>query len=186
MWLKTCGKDFWDTLYTDQIGSHTSCSNTEKGGIKFISHAPVQIPAFILYLLDRRLNFFTIIEHFLSIRPDCTSDRIFLQIRRGKTNLQEVFKRQNLRRWFFESSVKTLCNEAGVKDFGLNEYMINHRIRFSMTALLINEDHTDSSIILSISHLSATTLARYHNLKGLEGCWQQQSSFQNGAGIRAL
>lgn len=172
-----CGRKVY--IYTERIGSRTGGSKTKKGGIKFISRAPVQVPLFDVDLLDGRLNFFKMFEHLLSIRPDCASDRMFLQVNRGRTKPEEFFKRQNLGRGFFERSVKTICNEAGVQGSGLNDYMTNHGLRSSMTSLLIDAGHTDSSIILRTGHSSATTLARYHNLRGSEGLRQQHSLFQD-------
>lgn len=166
-------------LYTERIGSRSGGSKTKRGGVKYISREPVQIPLFDIDLLDGRLNFFKMYEHLLSIRPDCDSKRLFLQINRGRTKPEEFFKRQNLGKGFFDRAVKTVCSEAGVTGSGLNDYMTNHGLRSSMTSLLVEAGHSDSSIILRTGHSNTTTLARYHNLRGAEGLRQQESLFRS-------
>lgn len=77
------GMNFY--MYTERIGSKTGGSKTKKGGIKYISRAPVQIPLFDVTLLNGCLRFYEMYEHFLSIRPKYDSKRVFLQLNRGET-----------------------------------------------------------------------------------------------------
>lgn len=147
-------------VYRNNRFSHGG-SKTNKGGIKFISRAPVQIPLYYLTLLDRRLNFYHIYDHLLSILPCCERKRLFLQLNLSRTKPHEFFK------VFFDHSVKTICIEVAVKGSWINEYMTNHGLCSSMTALLIHAGQTDSSIILSTGHSDRTTLVRYHNLHGV-------------------
>lgn len=72
----------------------------------------------------------------IPIRPECDSRRLFLQTNRGRTKWEEFFKNRNLSKSCPESSVKNICNEAGVKGSGLNDCMTNCGLRSSMTCLL--------------------------------------------------
>lgn len=80
--------DEW--LYIYLIGSRKSGSKTKKGGIKFISSLPVQIPLLDTDVLDTRLNFYKILEHLISVRPYCNVYLLFLQFNRSQTG-QKTF-----------------------------------------------------------------------------------------------
>lgn len=91
-------------------------------------------------------------ENLLSIRPDCYSQRLVLQINRNQTKMEEFFKRQHLGTGFFDSVVKTICNDAGMSGSGLNDCMTNHVLRSLMTLLLVEAVHSYSSMILRTGH----------------------------------
>lgn len=57
--------------------------------------------------------------------------------------------------------------------------MNNNGLDASITLFLIDSGNIDSSIIFRTVHFTASTLARYHNLRGSEGLRRQQSLFQN-------
>lgn len=115
--------------------------------MKYISREPVQIPLFNVDLLDVRLKFYKLHKNLLSIGPDCDSQRLFLQINRNLTKPEEFFRRQNLCMRCFDRAVKTICNEAGLSGSGFNDYMKNHRLHASMTSLLVEAGHADSTVI---------------------------------------
>lgn len=167
-------------IYRNNSVSHWG-STTKNYEITFISCAPVHIPCFTLRVLGGRFNFYKMIENILSIRPDCDSDRLLLQIKRGLAKPEEVFTRQHVGKAFFDPAVKPICREAGVRCLGMNEYLTNYGLRSSMTSLLTDAGHTDSSKILHTGHSNTTTLARYHHLRGNEGLRHQESLFQTTA-----
>lgn len=165
--------------YTERIGSTTGSSKGKKGGIKYIKRQPVRIPIWNRLLLDKRINLFSMIKHYMSIRPEVESDKFFLQLNRGQVKEEKYFKAQHLGKKFFYNAVKNMCLEANITGTGVNDYVTNHGIRSSMISLLIEAGHTDSSIILRTGHTNTNTLARYHHLEGAEGLKQQIDLFKS-------
>lgn len=101
--------------------SMSGSSKAKKGGIKYISRVPVPMPLLHIYLLDGRLNVFKIYKYILSIRPYYVSNRLFLQVNHGRTKRKEFVKRKNFSKEYYDRSVKTICDETGVKGSILND-----------------------------------------------------------------
>lgn len=91
-------------------------------------------------------------KHMLQLRTETESRRLFLQINCNRLRPEQIFKRQNLGKSFFERAVKTMCIEACVKGSGLNSYLTNHGLRGSMITYLVEAGHTECSIILRTGH----------------------------------
>lgn len=125
-------------IYRERNGSITAGSRTRNCGIKYIIREPVQILLFDLDLLDGRLKFYKFYEHLGSIIPECDSNGLFPQINCNRTKPEEPL----------------------VTGSGLNDYMTNHGLRSSMTTLLVEVGHSDSSIIIRTGYSNATTFAR--------------------------
>lgn len=182
MWELTLDQFTEDTIdghkvyiFTKRIGSRSEGSKTKQGGIKFIAYEPVHMPLFDVTLVGGRVNLYQMYKKILEIRPQTESKRLFLQIKRGSMKPYEFFKKQNLGKGFFDRAMKTMCLEAGFTGSGHNEYCTNHGSRGTMITFLVEAGHPDCSIILRSGHADATTVTRYHNLRGAEGLRQQIS-----------
>ena len=69
----------------------------------------------------------------------------------------------------FSVIVKDMCKSSNISGSGVLSFMTMHGLRATMTSLLIEAGHGDSSIVLRTGNSSVDTLKRYHNLHGAEG-----------------
>lgn len=170
-------------IYEERIGGRDGTSKTKQGGIKYIKRSPLRIPIHNMELVDGLLNPFSLVVDYFNIRLQMGpfSNRFFLQLAKKPDGKKRIhwFKKMAIGKNSFKGMVTDMCNAAGVKGTGLQNHMTDHGLRATMISQLIAAGHSDSSIILRTGHSSVDTLARYHNLQGVEGFKQQMGIFNS-------
>lgn len=130
-------------MFTERIDARNGSCKTKQGVIKLIKRAPVQIPIHNVVMLDRLINTFALLADYfkLSCEMGAFSNRLILQLSNKadeKSKRLKWFKRALIGKNNFDTMVKTICQEAGVKGLGLQDHMTNHGLLSSMILALID------------------------------------------------
>ena len=147
---------------------------------------PLEVTVWNRSSLGGLLNVYRDIDEYLKIREDIglESDRFILGYNAKGTGLSSYFKKQHLGRNSFSKIVKTVCASLGSSGTGVKPGMTTHGLRCTVTTLLVEAGHSDSSIAMRTGHDDPCSLRNYQNLQG-RGREKQQEGIL-GVGDKGL
>ena len=147
---------------------------------------PLEVTVWNRSSLGGLLNVYRDIDEYLKIREDMglESDQFFLGYNAKGTELSSYFKKQHLGRNSFSKIVKTVCASLGISGTGVKHGMTTHGLKGTVTTLLVEAGHSDSSIAMRTGHRDPRSLKNYQNLQGRGGEKQQEDIL--GVGYKGL
>ena len=178
------GENVW--RIREAVGSRSGASKTRTGGWKDASVKPLEVTVWNSSSLGGLLNVYRDIDDYLKIREDMglESDRFLLGYNAKGTEFSSYFEKQHLGRNSFSKIVKTVCASLGISGTGVKHGMTTHGLRGTVTTLLVEAGHSDSSIAMRTGHCDPRSLKNYQNLQGRGGEKRQEDIL--GVGDKGL
>jgi len=134
-------------------------------------------------VLDGTLNVFEEIDEYIELRNkmEKQNPRFFLQASRRNPillQLTEFFNDQPIGVSSFRNLVKNVCIAENVRGNGVHDYVTNHRLRGTMTSLLLDAGFSDTTVSMRTGHRNNDSLKSYKNNQGGASYSQQKALFE--------